>query len=125
MTFRHARCALLLGAALSIAAFVPPVQAAQYRVLHHFNGSDGSYANGNLLLDSAGNLYGTTPLGGSFNHGTIYVLTRSGQFSTVHSFSGGIDGGNPGAGLTRDRAPAISTARPRGAAPFMWAASSS
>jgi uncharacterized repeat protein (TIGR03803 family) len=104
MTFLDARCALLLGAALSTAAFVPPVQAAQYLVLHHFNGSDGSYANGNLQFDSAGNLYGTTPLGGNFNHGTIYELTRSGQFSTVHSFSGGTDGADPGAGLTRDRA---------------------
>jgi uncharacterized repeat protein (TIGR03803 family) len=104
MRFLHTRHAFLLGAALSIAAFVPAAQAAQYQVLHHFNGSDGSYPNGNLAVDKAGNLYGTTPLGGTFNHGTIYELTRSGQFSTVYSFSEEGDGSGPDAGLTFDRA---------------------
>jgi uncharacterized repeat protein (TIGR03803 family) len=104
MTFHHARYALLLGAALSTAAFAPAARAAQYQVLHHFNGSDGSYANGDLQLDSAGNLYGTTYLGGSFNHGAIFKLTRSGQFSLPYSFSGGSDGAEPDAGLTLDRA---------------------
>jgi hypothetical protein len=49
-------------------------------VLHNFgNDEDGQlpFANGgNLVLDSAGNLYGTTYLGGSFSSGTAFELIR-------------------------------------------------
>jgi len=37
----------------------------KYTVLHTFNGNDGAQPEANLLLDSAGNLYGTTAYGGS------------------------------------------------------------
>src|ERR1700760_1277324 len=104
MNTLHTTRAVLLGAAMSLTAFAPSAPAATYRVLHHFNGTDGSYANGNLQFDAAGNLYGTTPLGGSFNQGTVYKITPTGQFSTVYSFTGGSDGGQPQVGLTFDRA---------------------
>ncbi len=90
------------------------------KVLHSFDGSDGSHPNGNLLRDGAGNLYGTTGEGGSFGDGTIYKLSPTGDFSLLHSFSGGSDGRVLETGLTLDPPPAISTARPRAAAPHGW-----
>ena len=48
-------------------------------VLHRFNGSDGAdpYWSG-VTMDSAGNLYGTTPGGGPHNFGVVFQLTNSG-----------------------------------------------
>jgi hypothetical protein len=48
-------------------------------------------------MDAHGNLYGTTPTGGLYGHGTVYQLllnTRGTyQFKTLYYFSGGSDGG--------------------------------
>jgi len=46
-------------------------------LLHSFNsnGVDGNFPGGNLILDSAGNLYGTTGLGGDVNAGTVFEVT--------------------------------------------------
>jgi len=46
-----------------------PVGAGVYkeRILWSFNGTDGNQPQGSLLLDSAGNLYGTTYVGGIVN----------------------------------------------------------
>jgi len=77
-------------------------------VLHFFAGpveNDGEYPSGELFFDQAGNLYGTTLLGGSFS-GIVYELSRSGNSwteSIVHSFvSGG--GYAPYGGLIADNA---------------------
>ncbi len=76
-------------------------------VLHSFNGSDGRYPYGGLTFDAAGNLYGTTPLGGAFERGTGFELTPNGDGSwtesVLHSFNGS-DGAYPYAGLTFDAA---------------------
>jgi uncharacterized repeat protein (TIGR03803 family) len=46
-------------------------------VLHNFSatGGDGTYPQGSLLFDSAGNLYGATSLGGTYNSGTVFEIT--------------------------------------------------
>lgn len=45
-------------------------------VLHSFAySSDGALPQGDLVLDPAGNLYGTTSLGGPFDNGTVFKLT--------------------------------------------------
>ncbi|MFZ0312326.1 MAG: choice-of-anchor tandem repeat GloVer-containing protein, partial [Candidatus Korobacteraceae bacterium] len=45
-------------------------------VLHDFgNGSDGADPYASLILDSAGNLYGTTQKGGAYGYGTVFELT--------------------------------------------------
>ncbi len=46
-------------------------------VLHNFSpgDSDGNFPQGNLMFDSSGNLYGATPLGGTFNSGTVFEIT--------------------------------------------------
>jgi len=47
-----------------------------YATLHTFSGADGAAPWGSLLLDHAGNLYGTAALGGANNCGVIFEITR-------------------------------------------------
>jgi uncharacterized repeat protein (TIGR03803 family) len=76
--------------------------------IHQFgNGNDGLQPLGSVAFDTAGNLYGTTYLGGTAGFGTVFEATRSGQSwteSVIYSFAGGADGANPVAGLTLDSA---------------------
>jgi uncharacterized repeat protein (TIGR03803 family) len=49
--------------------------AGTLTVLHTFAGTaDGAHPYANLLLDGRGNLYGTTTLGGSSNHGVVFRI---------------------------------------------------
>ncbi len=67
-------------------------------VLHRFTGTDGGNSLAGLVLDSKGNFYGATPVGGSKGQGTVYKLslTSTGWKETVlHSFTGGTDGASP------------------------------
>ena len=67
---------------------------------------EGEYADTDLETDSAGNIYGTTVLGGDFGGGTVFQLspTANGWVHTVlYSFTGGADGGEPYKGVTLDR----------------------
>jgi uncharacterized repeat protein (TIGR03803 family) len=73
-------------------------------LLHSFAGTpDGEDPYGGLVLDTAGNLYGTTRYGGKAGgFGTVFKVTRSGHLMLLHSFSGTPDGEDPEAGLIRD-----------------------
>jgi uncharacterized repeat protein (TIGR03803 family) len=75
-------------------------------VLHTFAGfpTDGEFPYGGLVRDSAGNLYGTTYSGGAFDGGVVFRLDATGKETLLYTFTGGADGGNPYAGLVRDRA---------------------
>src|SRR5947207_11394480 len=67
---------------------------------------EGEYADTDLETDSAGNIYGTTVLGGDFGSGTVFKLspTPTGWVHTVlYSFTSGADGGEPYKGVTVDR----------------------
>jgi uncharacterized repeat protein (TIGR03803 family) len=70
-------------------------------ILHRFHQSDGcNPLNGHLVLDSTGNLYGTTQEGGAFwrypGGGTAFKLNlKSNAFTLVHSFKGVGDGTMP------------------------------
>ncbi len=47
-----------------------------YTVLHEFGiGNDGGVPEGNLVIDSQGNLYGGTVLGGTYGGGVVFELT--------------------------------------------------
>lgn len=76
-------------------------------------GSDGAGPSGNLMFDSTGTLYGTTRSGGASNKGTIYKLAPSAGGSgawtetVLYSFTGGVDGGQPTAGLAVDGSGAV------------------
>jgi len=60
--------------------------------------ADGSGPEGQLALDSAGNIYGTADEGGTSNFGTVFKFSTKGVLTTLHSFSGA-DGEYPGGGL--------------------------
>lgn len=54
------------------------LQLWNQRILYGFSGgSDGGNPSGALLLDSTGNLYGTTERGGPVNDGTIYEIEHA------------------------------------------------
>jgi uncharacterized repeat protein (TIGR03803 family) len=55
------------------------------------------------VRDSAGNLYGTTAVGGAFLMGTVFKLDTSGAMTILHSFNGP-DGAGPYSRLVRDTA---------------------
>jgi len=80
--------------------------SGKFKVLHSFatGGTDGARPFASLVLDPAGNLYGTTTEGGSSGSGTAFKLDKRGNFSVLHSFSGDADGGLPYAPLILDAA---------------------
>jgi uncharacterized repeat protein (TIGR03803 family) len=75
-------------------------------VLHTFKGGiDGRYSYGDLILDAAGNLYGTAFQAGGQGYGVVFELrpnSKGGWNETVlHSF-GNAPAANPVAGLVMD-----------------------
>ena len=75
-------------------------------VLYTFTGYDGRAPVGTLLLDKAGNLYGTTSYGGEsdiYYWGTVFKLDPAGKETLLHVFTGYSDGAYPMAGLTMDK----------------------
>jgi uncharacterized repeat protein (TIGR03803 family) len=87
---------------LALAFFSPYAQAQSLTVLYAFTGSpDGAGSYARLGQDSTGNLYGTTPIGGT-NNGTVFEVSSQGTERLLHTFSGKGDGFAPGAGLVID-----------------------
>jgi uncharacterized repeat protein (TIGR03803 family) len=64
----------------------------------------GETPSGSLLLDGAGNLFGTTESGGADGYGTVFKLTANGTETVLYSFKGWVagDGGVPLAGVAAD-----------------------
>jgi len=74
--------------------------------LHVFTGPDGVWPSAGLILDSAGNLYGTAFYGGATyggacggnGCGVVFRLSPAAHgwdLTILHSFTGGADGSNP------------------------------
>ncbi|MBV8197105.1 MAG: hypothetical protein JO263_03140 [Candidatus Eremiobacteraeota bacterium] len=79
------------------------------RIVHAFSGADGQYPYTRLVVDTQGNIFGTTPKGGSgcgsIGCGVVFELVKSGSSwtaKTIHPFSGGSDGASPAGGLLSD-----------------------
>src|SRR5437763_4568298 len=98
-----------IKAIAATAVFVLSLAAATATTPHgifSFEEDEGEYADTDLETDSAGNIYGTTVLGGDFGSVTVFQLSRTpnGWVHTVlYSFTGGADGGEPYKGVTVDR----------------------
>lgn len=86
---------------------VSPVQGQwRFTTLYTFKDQpDGALPYGGLVLDKAGNLYGTTYYAGAHDFGTVYKLTHSNGHwieSVLYSFQGGNDGASPISSLVAD-----------------------
>jgi hypothetical protein len=80
-----------------------------FKVLHHFgNGIDGNGPYAGMILDAAGNLYGTTVSGGNLGFGTAFELIPQADGTwkekILHNFGTSTDGQGPRAKLTFDAA---------------------
>jgi uncharacterized repeat protein (TIGR03803 family) len=82
-------------------------------VLYNFTGgAAGQFPNAGLVLDTAGNLYGTTPSGGITGGtcplvqgcGVVFKLDTSGKETVLYSFTGLADGEGPSGVLILDGA---------------------
>jgi uncharacterized repeat protein (TIGR03803 family) len=67
-------------------------------------GTDGYYPDGALIRDAAGNLYGTTQLGGNYSFGTVFKLDSTGKETVLYRFRGGSSGDQPVGGVIMDKA---------------------
>ena len=72
-------------------------------VLHRFNWADGAGPQGNLIRDSASNLYGTAASGGAYGYGVVFKLDPAANETVLYSFPGG-EGALPEAGVIADSA---------------------
>jgi uncharacterized repeat protein (TIGR03803 family) len=72
-------------------------------ILYSFTGiNDGREPGGELVQGRDGNFYGTTYKGGGTNDaGTEFKISTNGMLTTLWSFTGGDDGGNPYNGLVQ------------------------
>ena len=89
---------------LATALSVRPAAAQGFAILHSFEDRpDGSSPFSSLVAGRAGDLYGTTYLGGTYGAGTVFKLAKTGEEVVLYSFTGGRDGGFPLAGLVRGK----------------------
>jgi len=116
MLFCKTSILAFLAFSISPAIFQPPSRATaapQELTIYNFNsdGSDGYLPQAGVILDDAGDVYGTTIYGGTGTCmdepacGTVYELSASGHDVTekvLYSFQGGADGSFPFASLVRD-----------------------
>lgn len=88
-----------------MAVLMGTVSAGPPQVIHSFDEEGGEYPDSDLVMDGAGNIYGTTVTGGDIGSGTVFQLTPSGDgwtHTVLHSFTSGADGGQPYKGVTLD-----------------------
>jgi uncharacterized repeat protein (TIGR03803 family) len=86
-----------------------PAQAQTYTVLYRFKGGakDGANPQAALMMDGAGNLYGTTVFGPGCDTdttcdplpGMVFKLTTAGTEILLHGFAGSPDGAGPYGGI--------------------------
>jgi uncharacterized repeat protein (TIGR03803 family) len=86
--------------------------AGSFSTLYSFSDvSDGGQPLGTLILDAAGNLYGTTVAGGlgvqrpaSGGPGVVFKIDTAGTYTVLHAFLPATDGEWPYAGVALDSA---------------------
>lgn len=94
-------CLLLLVAMATMILLCAATAGAQTELtLYNFAGSsDGGTPLSGLVMDAAGNLYGTTFVAGAFGAGAVFEVSPNGAGTwtetVLYSFTGGLDGANP------------------------------
>jgi uncharacterized repeat protein (TIGR03803 family) len=85
-------------------------ESVLYRFCQLSDCADGEAPGGGpLVIDDAGNLYGTTVFGGASHNcdgggcGTVFKLDASGHETVLYSFTDGADGAFPIAGVVMDK----------------------
>ena len=92
-----------VGGAYSLGTVFEVMSSGTETTLWSFgNGTDGANPLAGVVLDTQGNLYGTTEYGGAYNQGTVFELTSSGTETILWSFGNGTDGANPLGGVILD-----------------------
>src|ERR1700688_234311 len=93
---------------LTLSIWTATAAGSTEKVLYNFTSfPHGESPQANLIADTAGNLYGTTYVGGAYQLGTVFKLTlgAKGWTQTVlYSFKGGSDGEYPRSRLVFDAA---------------------
>jgi uncharacterized repeat protein (TIGR03803 family) len=102
-----------LGSVIALVLSVGSVaEASSFKVLYSFTGgSDGANPNGELLPDSAGNLYGLAAHGGDtacnpYGCGVVYKIAPDGTETVLYTFKGPVQFGDaysPQGPLIRDK----------------------
>lgn len=78
--------------------------AGHESLLYSFTGgTDGAFPDANVILDSAGNIYGTASAGGA-GCGVVYKLDAGGHESVLYTFNGASSGCTPQSGVVFDSA---------------------
>jgi uncharacterized repeat protein (TIGR03803 family) len=76
-----------LGGAFGLGTIFKIARNGTQTTLYSFtSGSDGTDSTFPMVLDAAGNLYGTTTSGGAHGDGTVFKLDKSGIKTTLHDF---------------------------------------
>jgi uncharacterized repeat protein (TIGR03803 family) len=95
--------AAIVAAILMMVAVTIAAPAQTYSVVYTFQGgTDGSRPQSGLIVDTLGNLYGSTPFGGTSNAGTVFKIDSAANETILYRFTGGSDGGGPNGPLVRD-----------------------
>ncbi|HEY2589234.1 MAG TPA: choice-of-anchor tandem repeat GloVer-containing protein, partial [Tepidisphaeraceae bacterium] len=76
--------------------------AATLTTLLAFDNVGGGNPMGALVIDAAGNLYGTTDAGGALGKGTVFKIAAGSNTPTTLATFNGTNGANPSAGLAAD-----------------------
>ena len=95
------------GGGGTVFEMMPPGNSWTLSTLYGFSGSgDLAGPQGNLIMDQAGNLYGTTVSDGTHGFGSVFKLTPSvggmWTYTSLYNFLGGNDGANPYSNLVFD-----------------------
>ena len=85
---------------LGVTNIVGTVTNFSVTTLYSFTGGDdGATPIAGLFQGSDSNFYGMTTRGGANDTGTVFQITSAGTLTTLHSFTGGSDGGYPLGGV--------------------------
>ena len=89
----------------AIFQLVPSNGGWTFIVLQSFGFCDLYCLTDSLVMDKAGNFYGTTFGAGAYGYGNVFKLTPSNggwTYSSLHDFTGGSDGLSPEGGVALD-----------------------